>query len=162
MSQSAMNKLSYSVRFRFAEARDLNAIVWMLADDPLGVQREHPAEPLLPAYLAAFQAIDQDPNIELIVAEDSEGAAIAVLQLTFIPSITHRGAWRANIEGVRVARECRRSGVGRQMLNWAIERVRQRNCFVVQLTTDKRRTDAKRFYETLGFVATHEGMKLKL
>jgi GNAT superfamily N-acetyltransferase len=162
MSQSALNTTVSTVRFRRAEARDLKAIVGMLADDPLGAQRERPAEPLLPAYVAAFEAIDRDPNIELIVAEDSKGMAIAVLQLTFTPFMTHQGAWRANIEGVRVARDRRRSGLGRQLLAWAIDRARQRNCDVVQLTTDKQRTDAQHFYTTLGFVATHEGMKLKL
>ena len=157
-----MSKSIGSVQFRFAEARDLKAIVGMLADDPLGAQRESLTEPMLPAYVKAFEAIDQDPNIELIVAEDPQGLAVAVLQLTFTPSITHQGAWRANIEGVRVACERRGSGIGRQLLIWTIDRVRQRNCFVVQLTTDKQRTDAQRFYNTLGFVATHEGMKLKL
>ncbi len=162
MSHSAPHTPVDSVRFRRAEARDLRMIVGMLADDPLGAQRECLTEPLLPAYVKAFEVIDQDPNIELIVAEDSNGVAIAVLQLTFIPSITHQGAWRANIEGVRVVRDRRRSGLGRQLLTWAIDRVRQRDCYVVQLTTDKQRTDAQRFYTSLGFVATHEGMKLKL
>ena len=157
-----MNKSVGSVRFRFADARDRKAIVGMLADDPLGAQHESLTEPLLPAYVKAFDAIDQDPNIELIIAEDPEGLAVAVLQLTFTTSITHQGAWRANIEGVRVAREYRRTGIGRQMLIWAIDKVRLRNCFVVQLTTDKQRTDAQRFYNTLRFVATLDGMKLKL
>lgn len=162
MNQSTLNTAVCTVRFRRAELRDLKAIVGMLADDPLGAQRERPAESLLPAYVVAFEAIDRDPNIELIVAEDSEGMAIAVLQLTFTPFMTNQGAWRANIEGVRVVRDRRRSGLGRQLLTWAIDRVRQRNCDVVQLTTDKQRTDARRFYTTLGFVASHEGMKLKL
>lgn len=149
-------------RLRTATTQDLPAIVGMLADDPLGAQREKLTDPLAPSYLAAFEAIAQDPNNELVVAEDPDGEAIAVLQLTFIPYITHQGGWRATIEGVRVASHLRGTGLGRQLLTWAIGRARQRRCHLIQLTTDKQRADALRFYETLGFVATHEGMKLKL
>jgi GNAT superfamily N-acetyltransferase len=134
----------------------------MLADDPLGARRERLSDPLAPSYLAAFEAITQDPNNELLVAEDPQGNAIAVLQLTFTPTITHQGGWRATIEGVRVVSHLRGAGLGRQLLTWAVDRARQRHCHVVQLTTDKQRGDAQRFYATSGFVATHEGMKLKL
>jgi GNAT superfamily N-acetyltransferase len=135
-------------------------IVELLADDDLGRGREHPCEDLSP-YADAFMDIDQDPRNEIIVVE-AEGAVIATLQLTFIPSLTHTGGERAQVEGVRVAAGSRSTGVGRQLLEWAISRARRRGCKTVQLTTDKRRADARRFYEALGFGATHEGMKLKL
>ena len=145
--------------FRRATRDDLPAIVAMLADDPLGARRESDTSPLPRCYHDAFDAIDRDPNIELVVAQAGAGGAlgalgiVGVLQLSFIPNLSHRGGWRALIEGVRV---------GRQMLQWAIERARQRGCLMVQLTSDKSRTDAIRFYEGLGFVASHEGMKLHL
>lgn len=150
------------LRVRAATAQDLPAIVALLADDELGAGRERPTDPLPASYLMAFDAMAADPNNELVVAEGADGQPIAVLQLTFTPYISHLGGWRATIEGVRVASHLRGSGVGRQFLAWAIERARQRHCHLVQLTTDKQRPRAKRFYESLGFVATHEGMKQKL
>jgi GNAT superfamily N-acetyltransferase len=150
-----------ALAFRRATIDDLPAIVRLLADDPLGATRETVSTPPLPAYVDAFRAIDTDPNHELVVAE-AEARVIGVLQLTFLPSITHRGAWRAQIEGVRVAADARSSGVGRALFAWAIDRARARGCALVQLTTDKTRPDARRFYESLGFAATHEGMKLRL
>jgi ribosomal protein S18 acetylase RimI-like enzyme len=150
-------------RVRLARADDLPAIVAMLADDPLGAQREDTSSPLPPAYRAAFDASTHDPHHhELVVAETADGQPVAVLQLTFTPTLTHQGGWRASIEGVRVASHCRGLGLGRQLLSWAVGRAHERGCRVVQLTTDKRRADARRFYESLGFVATHEGMKLSL
>ena len=134
----------------------------MLADDELGATRERPEAPLPSSYMAAFEAIAKDPNNELVVAEVAGVAPAAVLQLSFTPYITHQGGWRATIEGVRVDREHRGSGLGRELVTWAIERARSRACHLVQLTTDKERHAAKRFYEGLGFVASHEGMKLKL
>ncbi|QOC24206.1 GNAT family N-acetyltransferase [Wenzhouxiangella sp. AB-CW3] len=134
----------------------------MLSDDPLGAQRERFETPLPSSYHAAFDAIVQDENNELVVAEGEEAAILAVLQITFTPYITHQGGWRATIEGVRVIRDFRGSGVGRDLLSWAINRARERGCQLVQLTTDKQRPEALRFYESLGFVASHEGMKLKL
>ncbi|MDQ3289448.1 MAG: GNAT family N-acetyltransferase [Pseudomonadota bacterium] len=147
--------------FRAAERNDLPAIVGMLADDPLGARRESFSDPLAASYLAAFDAIDVDPNNELVVAV-ANGEVIGVLQVTFIPCLTYRGGWRALIEGVRVSSNARSSGTGGEMIRWAIERARQRGCLMVQLTTDKTRTDALRFYERLGFVASHHGMKLML
>jgi ribosomal protein S18 acetylase RimI-like enzyme len=147
------------VMFRRATEADLAAIVHLLADDPLGAARESDTTPLPDSYYRAFAAIDADPNNELIVA-DGDGAVLGVLQLTFIPSITYRGGWRALIEGVRVAAALRSSGLGRALVVRAIERARERGCQLVQLTSDKKRPDAIRFYERLGFVASHEGMKL--
>lgn len=148
--------------FRRATRDDLPAIVAMLADDSLGALREANTSPLPSCYHDAFDAIDRDPNIELVVAQTDGSGVVGVLQLSFIPNLSHRGGWRALIEGVRVTAESRSGGVGRQMLLWAIERARQRGCFMVQLTSDKTRGDAIRFYEGLGFVASHEGMKLHL
>lgn len=149
------------VRFRRATRDDLHAVVQMLADDPLGARREAYAEPLPECYYRAFEAIESDANNELVVAE-IDGKVAGVLQLTFIPYLTYQGGWRALIEGVRVAADQRSSGVGREMLEWAIARARQRNCHLVQLTSDKARADALRFYRSLGFVASHEGLKLHL
>lgn len=153
--------VSRAVRFREATETDLPAIVRLLADDPLGATRERLADPLPPAYGRAFTAIAADPNHELLVA-DRDGEVLGVLQLTFLPSLTWQGSWRAMVEGVRVARAARGSGVGQAMLEEAIRRARARGCRMVQLTTDKTRADAHRFYERLGFRATHEGMKLLL
>lgn len=150
-----------SLTFRQARREDLPDIVRMLADDEIGAQRETVADPLPETYAQAFEAIDRDPNNELIVAE-REGHLVGVMQLTFIPYLTYRGSWRAMIEGVRVASSARSAGIGRQLIEWAIERARARGCLIVQLTSDKRRTDAIRFYERLGFVASHEGFKLRL
>ena len=147
--------------FRRARAEDVPAIVHLLADDPLGRARERDERPLPPSYLEAFAAIDRDPNQELVVAfRDTE--VVGVLQLTFMPSLTYQGGWRAQIEGVRVDARERSRGLGRALFEWAITRARERGCHLLQLTTDKTRPDARRFYEGLGFVASHEGMKLRL
>jgi GNAT superfamily N-acetyltransferase len=147
--------------FRRATREDVPAIVAMLADDDLGRSREEAATVLPPSYLAAFEAIEVDPNQELVVVE-LDGVPVGTLQLTYIPYLTYRGGWRAQIEAVRVASHLRGSGLGHALFTWAIERARQRGCHLLQLTTDKRRPDARRFYEDLGFVASHEGMKLDL
>lgn len=150
-----------SLSFRLAMRSDVPDIVRMLADDPLGATREAFASPLPDSYYAAFDAIDQDPNNELVVATLSD-RLVGVLQITFIPYLTYRGSWRALIEGVRVDSTVRSSGIGRQLFEWAIARARERGCRMVQLTSDKARPDAIRFYENLGFVASHEGLKLHL
>lgn len=151
-----------SYKFRPAVASDLPEIVRMLADDPLGSQRERFIEPLPGSYYAALEAIQKDANNELVVADGKEEVILAVLQLTFTPYITHQGGWRATIEGVRVNRKVRGSGLGRDLFSWAFRRAQQRGCHLIQLTTDKERPEALRFYESLGFSASHEGMKLKL
>lgn len=146
---------------RQAEAVDVEAIVAMLADDPLGAERERFEIPLPDAYSKAFEAIESDPNNELIVA-DVGGDVVGVLQITFIPYLTYQGGWRAQLEGVRVRAERRSGGLGRTLVEHAIVRARERGCHVVQLATDKARDDAMRFYQGLGFRASHEGMKLHL
>ena len=137
-------------------------LVRLLADDPLGAQREACTSPLPESYYVAFEAIDRDPNNELIVVETTDGQVAGMLQLTFIPYLTYRGGWRALIEAVRVASPMRSHGVGRRLFEWAIGRARERGCHLIQLTSDKARPDAIRFYESLGFVASHAGMKLHL
>lgn len=147
--------------FRLGQREDLPAIVRLLADDILGAERERVETPLPARYEAAYQAIAADPNNELVVA-CLDGEVVGVLQLTFIPSLSYEGSWRALIEGVRVASHLRSQGVGRHLFEWAIARARERDARWLQLTTDKRRTDALRFYQRLGFSASHEGMKLFL
>lgn len=151
-----------TLNFRRATKDDLPSIVKLLADDPLGSTRERYSVPLPQTYYDAYAAIERDENNELIVVEDADRQILGVLQMTFIPCITYQGGWRALIEGVRVASQVRSSGIGRQLFRWAIERARARGCHMLQLTSDKTRPDAIRFYESLGFVASHEGMKLKL
>ena len=149
------------VRFRDAVPDDLPAIVELLADDELGKLREDPSNVRLAAYREAFEEIVGDPNHTILVGESGSDVS-AVLQLSYIPHLTYEGGWRAQIEGVRVARALRGSGVGRALVELAIERARARGCHLVQLTTDRRRPEALRFYERLGFLATHEGLKLHL
>ena len=149
------------VTFRAARREDVERIEQMLSDDPLGAKRERFETPLPESYRRAFAAIDADPNNELVVACLGE-AVVGVLQLTFIPYLTYQGGWRALIEAVRVDAEHRSKGLGKTMFEWAIARSRERGCHLIQLTTDKSRPDAKRFYQSLGFTASHEGMKLFL
>jgi len=150
-----------SVIFRRAAPDDLETIVALLADDPIGRGREKPGPQLDACYREAFASIERDPNQPLVVAERG-GQVIGVLQLSFIPGLTRRGMRRGQIEGVRVATGERAGGIGRALLEWAIEECRRRGCGLVQLTSDKRRSAAHRFYEALGFEATHQGYKLSL
>jgi GNAT superfamily N-acetyltransferase len=150
------------VVLRRAGRQDVPAIVALIAADQLGATRDGVRDQGdLEAYEAAFVAIDADPAHTLLVAE-SAGAVVGTMQLSFLPGLARRGALRAQIEAVRVAESTRGSGLGAAMMRWAIDEARRRGCALVQLTSDKSRTDAHRFYERLGFVSTHEGMKLKL
>ena len=133
----------------------------MLADDELGSSREDVRTPPNAHYVTAFDAISSDKNQLLLVAEQA-GAVVGFLQISIIPGLARLGTTRGQIEGVRIARSARGSGLGSQMVLRAIEECRQRGCGLVQLTTDKTRPDAHRFYEALGFTASHEGMKLAL
>ncbi|WP_211489742.1 GNAT family N-acetyltransferase [Georgenia thermotolerans] len=151
-------QLPDGVVLRRARAADLPALVRLLADDQLGATRDGGD---LEPYRRAFAAIDADPAQLLVVAE-ADGAVVGTLQLTVIPGLARRGALRAQVEAVRVSAARRGRGLGRAMIGWVIEEARRRGCALVQLTTDKRRTDAHRFYERLGFAASHEGMKLLL
>jgi GNAT superfamily N-acetyltransferase len=153
---------SPAVILRRAQAADVPAIVGLLADDLLGAGRDGVRTPAdLETYQRAFELIDSDPAHLLVVAE-AGGAAAGTMQLSFLPGLARRGALRAQIEAVRVAAGWRGRGLGSAMLGWAIDEARRRDCSLVQLTTDKSRGDAHRFYAELGFVASHEGLKLTL
>lgn len=134
----------------------------MLADDELGKTREDFKDPLPQAYLTAFYNIDTDPNQELMVVENNAAEIIGTLQLSFIQYLTYQGGIRAQVEAVRIRKDQRGTGIGKQMLEWAIARAQERQAHVLQLTTDKKRPIAIQFYEDLGFKPTHEGMKLHL
>ncbi|MFE2548746.1 GNAT family N-acetyltransferase [Streptomyces sp. NPDC059355] len=144
---------------RPATEEDLPAIVAMLADDPLGATRESPDD--LTPYLAAFRRLSDDPHQHVVVAV-REGRVVGTLQLTIVPGLSRKGATRSIIEGVRVHADERGSGLGTRFIQWAIEESRRENCRLVQLTSDVTRTDAHRFYERLGFTASHVGFKLSL
>lgn len=149
------------VRFRDATAGDLAAIIALIADDQLGKARDNAILPLDRRYTDAFAAMQRDPNQMLAVAEQA-GVVIGCMQITFIPGLSRMGAWRGQIESVRVARLLRGAGIGAAFFQWAIGVCRDRGCNLVQLFTDKSRADAHRFYERLGFKASHEGLKLAL
>ena len=151
------------MEFRSAERVDVPAILRLLADDDISRSRGFGVVPeeVDAATWAAFEAIDADPNNELLVGDEG-GEVIATCQLTFTPGLSRGGGWRMTIEAVRVRADRRSGGIGKQLMAYAIDRARERGCRVVQLTTDKRRVEAHRFYESLGFVASHEGMKLAL
>jgi GNAT superfamily N-acetyltransferase len=144
---------------RRARRGDLPRILALLVDDQLGAVRES-ADDLAP-YEQAFEAIDADPSHLLVVGELA-GEVVATFQLSYLPGLSRKGSWRAQIEAVRVADVLRGQGVGALMIQWAVDQARDRGCSLVQLTTDKSRVAAHRFYERLGFVASHEGMKLTL
>jgi ADP-ribose pyrophosphatase YjhB (NUDIX family)/ribosomal protein S18 acetylase RimI-like enzyme len=144
---------------RRARHEDVADIVSLIAQDQLGGTREDPGDAA--AYLGAFAAVDADPAHTLLVAE-RDGQVVGTLQLSIIPGLARRGALRWQLEAVRVAEDQRGQGLGETMVRWAVEESRRRGCALVQLTTDKSRTDAHRFYERLGFERTHEGMKLRL
>ena len=144
---------------RGAVRDDVPAIVAMLADDPLGAAREDLGDPR--TYDAAYDRVVADPGQHLLVAE-REGTVVGTLQLSVIPGLSRRGATRSVIEGVRVARTERGTGLGTELVTWAVEESRRLGCTLVQLTSDASRTDARRFYERLGFVASHVGFKLQL
>lgn len=144
---------------RPALSQDIPAIVDMLADDPLGAQRESPDD--LAPYLHAYQRVADDPNQRLVVALH-EGRIIGTLHLTIIPGLAHRGTTRALIEAVRIHADMRGRGLGTELIRWAIEESRREGCRLVQLTSNATRTDAHRFYENLGFSASHVGFKMTL
>lgn len=143
-----------------ASSDDLAEIVGLLVDDELGSGRESAAD--LTPYREAFAAIDADPAQLLVAVKDSAGAVVGTLQLTFIPGLARRGALRAQIEAVRVRSAERSRGLGAALFEWALDESRRRGCSLVQLTTDKSRTDAHRFYDRIGFTASHEGYKMNL
>ncbi|SFZ95178.1 Ribosomal protein S18 acetylase RimI [Flaviramulus basaltis] len=148
------------MNFRKATINDVSIIVEMIADDELGKKRENFQVPLPNEYLNAFDKIHSDQNQELIVVENENAEIIGTLQLSFIQYLTYRGGIRAQIEAVRIRKDKRGLGIGKTMFEWAINRAKERNAHLLQLTTDKKRPKAIKFYEDLGFKATHEGMKM--
>ena len=155
-----MAKIS-PVTIRRAGRGDVLSIVRMLADDPLGSGRERVEDPLPESYFRAFEALDRDPNIQLMVAEDREGVVVGCLQLCILPGLSSQGALRGRIEDVRVAAHCRSRGIGEQMVPWAIAQARSRGCRLVELLTHNSRVDAQRFYKRLGFAQSHAGMTIR-
>ncbi|MFI9627475.1 GNAT family N-acetyltransferase [Streptomyces sp. NPDC052042] len=147
------------LEIRPATPADIPAIVALLADDPLGAGRESPDD--LAPYHAAFRRLADDPNQHLVVAVRAN-RVIGTLQLTVIPGLSRRGTTRSIIEGVRIHADERGSGLGTRLIEWAVDESRHRNCQLIQLTSDASRTDAHRFYERLGFTASHTGFKLAL
>ncbi|MFF5770153.1 GNAT family N-acetyltransferase [Streptomyces californicus] len=147
------------LEIRPVTADDLASVVAMLADDPLGAQRESPDD--LTPYEDAFQRLADDPNQHVVVAV-REGRVVGTLQLTIVPGLSRRGATRSIIEGVRIHGDERGSGLGTQLIQWAVDESRRQDCQLVQLTSDVTREDAHRFYERLGFTASHVGFKLAL
>ncbi|MBB3396683.1 MULTISPECIES: GNAT family N-acetyltransferase [unclassified Rhizobium] len=148
--------------FRPARHSDLTDIIGLLSDDDLGATREIVSDPPDARYAAALKAIESDANQLLAVAADQHDRVIGCLQLTFIPGLSRTGMWRGQIESVRIARDARGLGLGSDFIEWAMARCAERGCGLVQLTSDKSRTDSIRFYEKLGFVASHEGLKRNL
>ncbi|WIY02738.1 GNAT family N-acetyltransferase [Amycolatopsis mongoliensis] len=144
---------------RRARREDIGAIVRMLADDQLGATRDDPHD--LEPYLRAFAQIDADPN-QLLVVVTSGDEPVGTLQLTIIPGLARRGALRGQVEAVRIHADHRGSGLGADLMRWAIDESRRHGCALVQLTSDVSRADAHRFYERLGFTPSHTGFKLKL
>lgn len=149
------------ITFRIAVASDLASIVQLLADDDLGRSREVFSNTVATEYSEAFQEIQSDANNEIIVGV-RENRVVATLQLTYIPGLTLKGTKRVQIEGVRVLSEFRGQGLGRRLFEYALERAKQRGCKLAQLTTNKVRSDAIRFYKNFGFESSHEGLKLGL
>ena len=147
-----------TVSARPARIEDLPVIVGLLSDDVLGKGRENIGPPLHSDYLDAFEAINDDPN-QVFVVFEAESIIIGCLQLSFIPGLSRQGAWRGQIESVRISSERRGAGLGKEMISWAIDTCRERGCRLIQLTSDKTRQDAADFYRELGFVASHEGFK---
>ncbi len=150
------------MKIRPATKNDIPSVVKMIANDELGKLRENFQIPLPRKYYDAFKNIDADPNQELMVIENEKHQVIGTLQLSFIQYLTYQGGVRAQIEAVRIHEDFRGKGIGQKLFKWAIARAKEKNAHVVQLTTDKKRPKALKFYEDLGFKASHEGMKLHI
>ena len=152
---------SSAISIRRARREDVEAIVKMLADDPLGRSRERIEHPLPSCYFDAFEAVDRDPRIRLVVAEDSDGAVVGCLELCVMPGLSSQGASRGLIEDVRVATHCRSYGIGEKLVTWAVAEARAKGCKLVELLTHHTRVDAQRFYKRLGFMPSHVGVTLR-
>lgn len=153
--------MNNELHFRLATENDLSHIVRMLSDDVLGATREKIDSILSDSYLTAFKKIVADTNQELTVVE-MNGEIVATFQLSFIQYLTHQGGLRAQVEAVRTAANHRGQGIGKKLFEYIINKAKEKGCALVQLTTDKKRPEAIKFYEGIGFTSTHEGMKLSL
>jgi ribosomal protein S18 acetylase RimI-like enzyme len=153
--------LQASITIRRARREDVATIIAMLADDALGSGRERLEDPLPSSYFKAFETVDRDPNIQLVVAEEQGGAVIGCLQLCILPGLSSQGASRALIEDVRVNSQRRSRGIGEQLVQWAVAEARAKGCKLVELLTHSTRVDAQRFYARLGFKASHVGMTVR-
>jgi N-acetylglutamate synthase-like GNAT family acetyltransferase len=151
----------FSITIRRARRDDVGVIVAMLADDPLGSARERLEDPLPASYFRAFEVLEHASHIQLVVAEDENGAVIGCLQLCILPGLSSQGASRGLIEDVRVATHCRSRGVGEKIVQWAVAEARAKGCALVELLTHNTRADAQRFYARLGFQPSHVGMTLR-
>ncbi len=149
-----------SISIRRAARDDVAAIVAMLADDRLGSERERLENPLPASYIKAFEVLDRDPNIQLVVAEEG-GRVVGCLQLCVLPGLSSQGASRGLIEDVRVASDRRSRGIGEQLVGWAVAQSRAKGCKLVELLTHHTRVDAQRFYERFGFQRSHVGMTIR-
>jgi len=150
-----------SITIRRARRDDVRTIVTMLADDRLGSARERLEDPLPQSYFEAFETVDRDPKLQLVVAVDKEGAVVGCLQLCILPGVSSQGASRGLLEDVRVASHCRSRGIGEQLVQWAVGEARTKGCKLVELLTHNTRVDAQRFYERLGFQRSHVGMTVR-
>jgi ribosomal protein S18 acetylase RimI-like enzyme len=150
-----------SITIRRARRDDIGTIVAMLADDRLGSARERLEDPLPQSYLEAFETVDRDPKLQLVVAVDKEGTVVGCLQLCILPGVSSQGASRGLLEDVRVASHCRTRGIGEQLVQWAVGEARAKGCKLVELLTHNTRVDAQRFYERLGFQRSHVGMTVR-
>ena len=149
-----------SVSIRPARRDDVPAMIAMLADDHLGRARERVEDPLPAVYYEAFERVERDQNLQLVVAE-SEGRVVGCLQLAILPGISSQGGLRGLLEDVRVASDCRSRGIGEQLVQWAVSEAKARGCNLVELLTHQSRVDAQRFYKRLGFTASHVGMTVR-
>ncbi|WP_246801280.1 GNAT family N-acetyltransferase [Bradyrhizobium genosp. L] len=149
------------VTIRRARRDDVAVIIGMLADDPLGGPRERIEDPLPQSYYQAFERVDRDPNLQLVVAVDGDGTVVGCLQLAVLPGLSSQGSSRGLLEDVRVASHCRGRGIGEQLVQWAVAEARAKGCMLVELLTHHTRVDAQRFYERLGFSRSHLGMVIR-
>jgi ribosomal protein S18 acetylase RimI-like enzyme len=149
------------ITIRRARRDDVAAIVAMLADDHLGRGRERVEDPLPASYYAAFEALDRAPHVQMVVAQDADGAVVGCLQFCVLPGLSSQGASRGLIEDVRVASHCRSRGIGEQLVRWAIDQARANGCRLLELFTHQSRVDAQRFYARLGFQPSHVGMTMR-
>ncbi|ASW73030.1 GNAT family acetyltransferase [Chryseobacterium piperi] len=157
-----MEEKNKNLHLRKAAFQDLGIIIEMLADDVLGQTREELTDPIQEYYINAFHAIDKDPNQDLVVLVDEQENVLETLQITYLQYLNHKGSQRALIESVRIHSSQRGKGLGEKMFQLAIERAKEHGVAIIQLTSDKKHTEALKFYEKLGFIASHEGFKMKI